>query len=143
MDVFAHNIETVRRLTSKVRDPRSGYVRSLDILEAAKAIRPRLVTKSSIMVGLGESREEVVETMRDLRRVGVDVLTVGQYLRPSVKHLPVVEFVRPEVFKEYEQLGLEAGFTAVASGPLVRSSYRAGEYFVKNIIQNATSEDFV
>ena len=141
MEVFAHNVETVRRLTPRVRDPRSGYERSLAVLERAKQIRSAVVTKSSIMVGLGETFEEVHQTMRDLRGAGVDVLTVGQYLRPSARHLPIAEYVHPEVFQEYERLGKSVGFAYVASGPLVRSSYRAGEFFVKNMLQNNRSEE--
>jgi len=134
-DVFANNIETVRRLTPAVRDGRAGYDQTLAVLACMKAAFPSVVTKSSIMVGLGESSGEVEETMRDLRGVGVDVLTLGQYLRPSAWHLPVVEFVTPEAFAAYERLGRERGFRYVASGPLVRSSYRAGELFVKGMLE--------
>lgn len=131
IDVFAHNIETVERLTPKVRDRRAGYRQSIEVLANAKKLRPDVVTKSSIMVGLGETEEEVVQAMRDLRAVDVDIFTLGQYLRPTSWHLEVAEFVTPEQFKNYERIGLELGFKYVASGPLVRSSYRAGEFFLK------------
>jgi len=128
--VAAHNLETTQRLTPTVRDRRAGYRQSLDVLAHYKARGMR--TKSSIMLGLGETRGELLQAMRDLRSVDCDILTLGQYLRPSEKHLAVVEFVRPEVFAGLEQDGLEMGFKFVASGPLVRSSYKAGEFFIKN-----------
>lgn len=134
--VIAHNIETVRRLTPKVRDPRAGYDQSLAVLAHLKARTPGGYTKSSIMVGVGETADEVVEAMRDLRRVGVDFLTIGQYLRPTEKHLDVELFVTPETFAEYERVGLGLGFTYVASGPLVRSSYKAGEFFIAQHIRS-------
>ncbi len=134
-DVFANNVETVRRLTPAVRDAKAGYDQTLDVLARMRREFPKVVTKSSIMVGLGETEAEVVETMRDLRAVGVDILTLGQYLRPSAWHLPVVEFVTPEAFAAYEARGRELGFRYVASGPLVRSSYRAGELFLKGVIE--------
>lgn len=131
--VLAHNIETVRRITPIARDKRAGYDQSLKVLSMMKEIKPNLYTKSSIMVGLGETDEEVLETMEDLRKVGVDILTLGQYLRPttSKRHLPVARYVRPEQFERYKGVGLEMGFIYVASGPLVRSSYRAQEFFVE------------
>ncbi len=134
-DVFAHNVECVARLTPRVRDPRAGYRQSLDVLAAARELRPGQLTKSSIMVGLGETEEEVVETMRDLRAVGCDFLTLGQYLRPSRRHLPVEAWITPEQFARYERIGLDLGFRFVASGPLVRSSYRAAEFFVNRYLQ--------
>jgi lipoic acid synthetase len=127
--VAAHNVETVERLTPRVRDRRAAYRQSLDVLEHYK--RGGMRTKSSIMLGLGEERDEVITAMRALRSVDCDILTLGQYLRPSTKHLPVEEFVRPEVFAELEQVGLDLGFKFVAAGPLVRSSYKAGEFFIK------------
>ena len=127
--VAAHNVETVERLTPRVRDRRASYRQSLDVLARYK--RGGMRTKSSIMLGLGEERREVIAAMRDLRSVGCDILTLGQYLRPTEKHLPVEEYVRPEVFAELEQQGLALGFRFVAAGPLVRSSYKAGEYFVQ------------
>ncbi len=132
-DVAAHNIETVQRLTPTVRDRRASYQQSLDVLAYYKSRGMR--TKSSIMLGLGETHDELLATMRDLRSVDCDILTLGQYLRPSEKHLPVVEFVRPEMFAQLEQEGLALGFKFVASGPLVRSSYKAGEFFIKNWIE--------
>lgn len=134
-DVFAHNIETVARLTPRVRDKRAGYEKSLRVLALARTIGGARFTKSSIQVGHGENEDEVVATMRDLRRVGVDLLTLGQYLRPTPKHLPVIEYVTPEQFARYRDLGLELGFQHVASGPLVRSSYRAGEHFVESALR--------
>jgi len=132
--VAAHNLETVERLTPRVRDRRATYPQSLEVLEFYK--RGGMRTKSSIMLGLGETRGEVVQAMRDLRAVGCDILTLGQYLRPSQKHLPVVEFVRPEVFAQLEREGLALGFRFVAAGPLVRSSYKAGEYFIQRWVEN-------
>ena len=128
--VAAHNIETVERLSPQVRDRRAGYRQSLDVLAHYKAGGMR--TKSSIMLGLGETHAEVVQAMRDLRSVGCDIVTLGQYLRPSEKHLPVVEFVHPDVFRALEQEGLGLGFLFIAAGPLVRSSYKAGEFFIQN-----------
>jgi lipoyl synthase len=127
--VAAHNVETVERLTPRVRDRRATYRQSLAVVEHYK--RGGMRTKSSIMLGLGETRGEVLQAMRDLRSVGCDILTIGQYLRPTEKHLAVEEFVRPEVFAELEEEGLALGFRFVASGPLVRSSYKAGELFVQ------------
>ncbi len=134
-NVFANNIETVRRLTPVVRDARAGYDQTLGVLDRMRREFPDVVTKSSIMVGLGETEAEVEETMRDLRGAGVDILTLGQYLRPSAWHLPVVEFVTPERFAAYRSLGERLGFRYVASGPLVRSSYRAAELFLRGEIR--------
>ncbi len=128
--VAAHNLETVERLTPRVRDRRAAYRQSLEVLRFYKSGGMR--TKSSLMLGLGETRDELRQAMRDLRAVDCDILTLGQYLRPSEKHLAVEEFVPPEVFAELEQEGLALGFKFVAAGPLVRSSYKAGELFVKN-----------
>lgn len=130
-DVFAHNIEVTRRLTPRIRDQRCDYDRSLEVLRYAKERAPERFVKSSIMVGMGEEDDEVVETMRDLRSVGVDIVTLGQYLRPTPKHAPVHRFVPPEQFEEYARVGYELGFQFVASGPLVRSSYHAAEGFVE------------
>jgi lipoic acid synthetase len=140
-DVLAHNVECTEALQSTVRDPRAGYQQSLDVLAQAKAFHPTLLTKSSIMVGLGETEEEVVATMQDLRAVGCDFLTVGQYLQPTGKHLAVSTFVHPEQFKRYEQLGIELGFAYVASGPLVRSSYKAGEFFIHRYLSNRDAQE--
>ena len=128
--VFAHNLETVRRLTPGVRDPRAGYDQSLQVLARARAVAAgvtpgRVLLKSSLMLGLGETPDEVAEAMGDLRRVGVDLLTLGQYLRPTANHLPVRRFVHPDEFAAYRQQGLDLGFMEVVAGPLVRSSYRA------------------
>ena len=133
-DVFANNVETVRRLSPVVRDARAGYDQTLGVLARMKGEFPAIVTKSSIMVGLGETEGEVVETMRDLRSAGVEILTLGQYLRPSAWHLPVVEWVTPERFAAYGETGRALGFRYVASGPLVRSSYRAAELFLRGEI---------
>eukprot|EP00898_Chlorokybus_atmophyticus_P002335 jgi/Chlat1/3101/Chrsp21S00243 len=137
LDVFAHNVETVRRLQRPVRDPRAGYDQTLDVLRHAKIAVPGLVTKSSIMLGLGETDEEVRSTMRDLREVaGVDVLTLGQYLQPTPLHLSVKEYVTPEKFEHWREYGEDVlGFRYVASGPLVRSSYRAGEFFIESLLR--------
>jgi lipoic acid synthetase len=134
-DVIAHNVETVERLTRKVRDPRAGYRQSLDVLRAIKTIDAARYTKSSIMVGVGETEREVVETMEHLREVGCDFLTIGQYLQPTKKHLRVDAFIPPEQFEAYRAIGLELGFAYVASGPLVRSSYKAGEFFIRDYLQ--------
>jgi lipoic acid synthetase len=135
-DVFANNLETVRRLTPVVRDARAGYDQTLAVLDRMKREFPGVVTKSSIMAGLGERDAEVLEAMRDLRGAGVEILTLGQYLRPSAWHLPVVEWVTPQRFAAWRDAGLAMGFRFVASGPLVRSSYRAGELFVKGEIES-------
>ena len=123
--VFAHNLETVSRLTACVRDPRASYAQSLSVLDIAKRRRPDVLTKSSLMLGLGETDDEICTAMDDLRERGVDLLTLGQYLRPTANHLPVERFVHPEQFALYREWGLQRGFTEVVSGPLVRSSYRA------------------
>ena len=133
-NVIAHNIETVERLTPTVRDPRAQYAQSMEVLQNIKTMAPQRLTKSSIMVGFGETPNEVKQTMQDLRNVGVDFLTVGQYLQPTKKHHKVIDFIHPEVFQEYETMGKELGFAYVASGPLVRSSYKAGEYFMRQYI---------
>ena len=134
-DVIAHNIETTMTLTGRVRDPRASYWQSLSVLRNVKKLDPRIFTKSSIMVGLGESEEEVTQAMTHLRLAGVDFLTVGQYLRPSARHIRVEEYVPPDRFERYRSIGERLGFLYVASGPLVRSSYRAGELFVKRAIE--------
>jgi lipoic acid synthetase len=134
-DVVAHNIETTMSLTPSVRDPRAHYWQSLSVLRNAKKLNGHMYTKSSIMVGLGETEEEVAQAMLHLRQAGVDFLTVGQYLRPSSRHLRVVEYVKPEQFERYRSTGEGLGFRYVASGPLVRSSYRAGEFFIRTIIE--------
>jgi len=135
-DVFANNVETVRRLQATVRDRRASYEQTLGVLALMKREFPSIVTKSSIMAGLGETEPEVEETMRDLRGAGVEILTLGQYLRPSAWHLPVVEWVPPARFAAWREKGLSMGFRYVASGPLVRSSYRAAELFLRGEIES-------
>jgi lipoyl synthase len=142
-DVIAHNIETTMFLTEGVRDPRATYWQSLSVLRNVKKLsrRRRIFTKSSIMVGLGEKEEEVRLAMMHLGDAGVDFLTVGQYLRPSTRHLPVREYVTPEEFERYQSIGEEMGFRYVASGPLVRSSYRAGEFFIRSVLEQQQEEE--
>ena len=132
LDVFAQNVETVERLTHPVRDPRAGYAQTLDVLAYAKRYRPDVLTKTSLMLGLGESDEEILQTMDDLRAHNVDILTLGQYLQPTKNHLPVQRYVTPDTFINFRTLGLAKGFFEVASGPLVRSSYRADRIFKKD-----------
>ena len=137
-DVVAHNVECVERLTSSVRDAKAGYRQSLDVLAHAKAYRPSSPTKSSLMLGLGETEGELIESFKDLRSIGVDILTLGQYLRPSRSrhHLMVDRFVHPDEFKRFGEMAKEHGFLYVASGPFVRSSYRAAELFLKGHLEN-------
>jgi lipoic acid synthetase len=132
LDVFAQNLETVERLTRRVRDARAGYRQTLAVLEYAKRHRPEVLTKSSLMLGLGETEAEIVAALDDLRAAGVDIVTFGQYLRPTRNHLPVERYVTPAEFARYRQLGLERRFLEVVAGPLVRSSYRADRVFEKN-----------
>ena len=136
LNVYAHNIETVESLQQFVRDPRANYKQSMGVLEYVKQYFPNILTKSSIMVGLGETADEVVNTMKDLRGISVDCLTIGQYMQPTKRHAKVHEYVHPKQFKEWEAIGNELGFAYTASGPLVRSSYKAGEYFIENILKN-------
>lgn len=136
INVYGHNIETIRRLTPHIRDRRATYDQSLRCLAEAKRLKPELPTKSSIMVGFGESKEEVIETMKDLRNIGVDFFTIGQYLQPTKMHTPVIAYVSPEQFAEYQRIGLDLGFLHVASGPLVRSSYRASEHFIETMLRS-------
>jgi len=143
-DVLAHNIETVESLQLKVRDPRATYKQSLMVLEEYKKrsekIGHTVATKSSIMLGVGETDEEVLQTMKDLLSVGVSVLTLGQYLQPTHRKLPVEAFVSPEKFSEWARIGEDVGFAYVASGPLVRSSYKAGEYYIEKILKGMRSD---
>ena len=134
-DVFAHNVETVERLSPRVRDPRAAYRQSLQVLKRAKAKKPALWTKSSLMLGLGESDGEIRQTLKDLRSVDCNVVTFGQYLRPHKRHLPVERYVPPAEFERWRQTALDMGFAYCASGPLVRSSYRAGEFFMSALIK--------
>jgi len=130
-DVLAHNIETVRRLTPMVRDWRAGYDQSLKVLRVAKELNPRLITKSSILLGFGETLDEVVEAMRDLRSVGVDILVLSQYLRPSPKQLPVAKMYSLEEFRELEKIAYSLGFSYVVAHPLARTSYKAREAYIE------------
>lgn len=123
-EIYNHNIETVERLHTIVR-PAAKYSRTMEVMRLVKKIDPSIYTKSGLMLGLGETKDEVVKTLSDLRSNGVDAVTIGQYLRPTMKHLPVVEYIHPDVFKEYEAIGAELGFAFVASGPFIRSSYNA------------------
>jgi lipoic acid synthetase len=132
LEVFAQNIETVRRLTHPVRDPRAGYEQTLRVLEHAKRHKPSILTKSSLMLGLGETEQEVDETLEDLRAVGVDIVTLGQYLRPTLNHLPIQRFVTPAEFDAFRERALAKGFLECVSGPLVRSSYRAEQALNRN-----------
>jgi lipoic acid synthetase len=131
-DVFAQNVETVRRLTHPVRDPRAGYEQTLSVLAHAKRYRPQTLTKTSLMLGLGESDAEILQCMDDLRAAGVDILTLGQYLRPTLNHLPVERFVSPQEFEHYREAALARGFRECVAGPLVRSSYRAEQALAGN-----------
>ncbi|KAL4452191.1 hypothetical protein ABPG75_007853 [Micractinium tetrahymenae] len=140
LDVFAHNVETVPRLQSSVRDRRANWEQSLGVLRAAKEAGAR-VTKTSIMLGCGERPDEVVEALRILRESDVDVVTLGQYQRPTRRHMAVAEYVTPEAFKAYQQVAEELGFLYAASGPMVRSSYRAGELYLKNMIRRQQEQE--
>ena len=132
LEVFAQNVETVQRLTHPVRDPRAGYTQTIEVLRHAKAHRPDVLTKTSLMLGLGEKDAEILKTMDDLRDANVDILTLGQYLRPTPNHLPVDRYVTPDQFEAYRVEGLERGFVEVVAGPMVRSSYRAEQVLQKN-----------
>lgn len=140
LDVYAHNLETVERLQRRVRDHRAGYRQSIEVLRLAKAsVSPdsRLVTKTSLMLGLGESEGDVLSALEDLRRADVDVVTFGQYLRPSPRHMSVQRYVSPEEFAGWQTRAQGLGFKYVASGPLVRSSYRAGELYLKGMLRES------
>lgn len=132
LEVFAQNVETVKRLTHPVRDPRAGYEQTIAVLAHAKQHRPDVLTKTSLMLGLGEKSTEILRTMDDLRAANVDILTLGQYLRPTPNHLPVDRYVSPDEFDAYRTEGLERGFVEVVAGPMVRSSYRAEQVLQKN-----------
>ena len=135
LDVYAHNIETVERLQSTVRDRRAGYAESIAVLEHAKKVAPKLVTKTSIMLGHGEEDAEVRQTMRDMLNAGVEIFTLGQYLRPTKRHIPVARMVPPAEYEAWRKEGMSMGFKYVASGPLVRSSYKAGEVFLEAFVK--------
>lgn len=140
-EVFAHNLETVERLTPRVRDARASYRQSLQVLKRIKEMATYpLFTKSALMLGLGETMDEVVLTLKDMRSVGVDFITIGQYMRPSKRHLSIKEFVEPKQFDELASVARELGFLSVASGPLVRSSYRASEFYAKALARLAGEE---
>ncbi len=141
IEVYAQNVETVRRLTHPVRDARASYEQTLDVLAFAKRHRPAVLTKTSLMLGLGETDDEILETLDDLHAIGVDIVTFGQYLRPTRNHLPVQRYVPPEDFARYRQEGLKRGFLEVVSGPLVRSSYRADRVLEKNNVGLGTVPD--
>lgn len=130
-DVIAHNVETVKRLTPFVRDKRAGYEKSLSVLKIIKEMNPGMITKSGIMIGLGETENEIIETMKDIKNAGCEIITIGQYLRPTRKNLPVEKYYTPEEFKRFEKTGYETGFKFVAGQSLVRSSYRAKEGYLR------------
>ncbi|HIQ30416.1 MAG TPA: lipoyl synthase [Candidatus Caldiarchaeum subterraneum] len=134
-EVIGHNVETVPRLTPLVRDRRASFEKSIHVLKLIKELDPTRYTKSSIMLGLGETQEEVISTLKALREASVDIVTLGQYLRPTLSHIPVREYIHPSVFEYYKQEAEKMGFLHVASGPLVRSSYRAGEFFIEMLIR--------
>ncbi len=140
-DVYAHNIEVVRRLTRTVRDVRCDYDQSMRVLSHAKTVAGPRVTKSSVMVGMGETHDEVLETLRDLRGAGCDIVTIGQYLRPTPKHHEVVRYVEPAEFDDWAVAARELGFLYVASAPLVRSSYHAAEVFLRSVLQGVEGAD--
>jgi lipoic acid synthetase len=140
LDVYAHNIETVRDLQPFVRDRRAGFDKSLSVLERAKLTKESLVTKTSMMLGLGETDDQVLEALKDLRAISVDVVTFGQYMRPTKKHMKVFEYVHPDKFDHWANVARDMGFKYVASGPLVRSSYKAGEFFLKNMIESSIAK---
>lgn len=135
LDVYAHNVETTEELTPMVRDRRAKFRQSLKVLHAAKQAKPTLITKTSIMLGLGETEDQLWRTLKELRAVDVDVVTFGQYMRPTKRHMKVEEYVTPDTFELWRQRALDLGFLYVASGPLVRSSYKAGEAFIENVLK--------
>ena len=140
LNVYAHNVETVEELTPVVRDPRAAYRQSLSVLEYVKGKFPHLITKSSIMLGFGETDVQIMQTLKDLRTAKVDCITIGQYMRPTKRHKKVTEYVHPDRYQYWETVGRDLGFSFVASGPLVRSSYRAGELYVKHMLTNRNNE---
>jgi lipoic acid synthetase len=141
-EIYNHNIETIERLHTVVR-PQAKYGRTLELLRTVKELDSSIYTKSGVMLGLGETMDEVVKTLKDLRGVGVDAVTIGQYLRPTMRHLPVNEYIHPDVFKEYERIGDELGFAFVASGPFIRSSYNAIEFSKKVMAERVAKLDAV
>lgn len=141
LDVYAHNVETVEALTPQVRDRRANFQQSLRVLKTAKEARPELITKTSLMLGLGETEKQLWDTLSALRAAHVDVVTFGQYMRPTKRHMPVHEYVRPDVFELWKERALDMGFLYCASGPLVRSSYKAGEAFIENVLKKRRGEN--
>ncbi|KAL3468801.1 hypothetical protein BJX99DRAFT_101352 [Aspergillus californicus] len=139
LDVYAHNVETVEALTSQVRDRRATFQQSIRVLDAAKHAQPSLITKTSIMLGLGETEDQLWDALRQLRAVNVDVVTFGQYMRPTKRHMAVQEYITPDQFELWRQRALDMGFLYCASGPLVRSSYKAGEAFIENVLKKRRS----
>jgi lipoic acid synthetase len=135
LDVYAHNVETVEELTPMVRDRRATFRQSLSVLDSAKKAKEGLITKTSIMLGLGETEEQIWDALKELRKIDVDVVTFGQYMRPTKRHMKVHEYVTPEVFELWRKRALDLGFLYCASGPLVRSSYKAGEAFIENVLK--------
>ncbi|KAF1965092.1 Lipoyl synthase [Bimuria novae-zelandiae CBS 107.79] len=140
MDVFAHNIETVEELTPFVRDRKAKFRQSLDVLRTAKEERPELITKTSIMLGLGETDAQIEHALKELRKNDVDVVTFGQYMRPTKRHMAVTEYITPDKFEVWRQRALDMGFLYCASGPLVRSSYKAGEAFIENVLKKRAAK---
>lgn len=138
--MYAHNVETVERLQGRIRDHRAGWRQSLAVLQRAKVVAPSLLTKTSIMLGLGETLEDVREAMRGIRDAGVDVITFGQYLRPSKRHVALDRYVPPDEFASLQAEAEALGFLYVASGPLVRSSYKAGEYFLEGLLKKRAEQ---
>jgi lipoic acid synthetase len=139
-EVISHNIETVAELSPMVRDRRASYDQSLQVLKAIKDIDYRIYTKSSMMLGLGESEEQVMRAAKDLSSARVDIITIGQYLQPTSRHLPIKEYVKPEKFNWYKENLEKLGFAYVVAGPLVRSSYKAGELFIENVVRRRHPE---
>lgn len=135
LDVYAHNVETVEALSPNVRDRRASFQRSISLLDAAKRAKPDVITKTSLMLGLGETESQLQDALRSLRAVNVDVVTFGQYMRPTKRHMAVHEYVKPDMFDMWKERALEMGFLYCASGPLVRSSYKAGEAFIENVLK--------
>ncbi|GAB1601631.1 lipoyl synthase, mitochondrial-like [Argonauta hians] len=139
LNVYAHNVETVRELQWLVRDPRANYDQSMKVLEHAKLTDPKLITKTSLMLGFGETDAQILKTMEDLRKINVDCLTLGQYMQPTKRHIKVKEYIHPDKYKYWKEVGDRLGFAYTASGPLVRSSYKAGEFYLKNLVKMASN----
>ncbi|KAL0937189.1 lipoyl mitochondrial [Colletotrichum truncatum] len=140
LDVYAHNVETVEALTPYVRDRRATFRQSLKVLAHVKQVKPEIITKTSLMLGLGEQESEIMDALRELRKANVDVVTFGQYMRPTKRHLKVERYVTPDEFEMWRQRALDMGFLYCASGPLVRSSYKAGEAFIENVLRKRAGE---